>query len=52
MQRAQEIAFFFGEAMEFDFAGLAAKFFEFVQALFVHGRCHCTSGRAEYNKEG
>lgn len=38
MQSAQEIAFFFAEAVEFDFAGLAAKLFEFMQALFIHRR--------------
>jgi hypothetical protein len=46
MQRAQEIAFFFSETMEFDFAGLAAKLFEFMQTLFIHGRLTLYFGRS------
>jgi hypothetical protein len=37
VQAAQEVAIFFGKAVELNFAGLAADFFEFVQTLFVHG---------------
>ncbi len=49
MQRAEEIAFFFGQAMEFDFASLAAKFFQFVQSLFVHWArtLYCGRGRVQ-----